>query len=365
MMTAVARRSALSAPCKGFVLAAIVHAPPRPGGKFNHKFRSAADRVLLFDRIDVILAVPRAAPRIFAVELLAPRCWAIDAIGPDPQETSVPTLALDHSDGRTTTYRLAVPPRAGSWRVVLFSHGFNSSNADYDRLWDPWAGRGYLVIGPNHPDAGRRLTDPPVRPDELWQSRVADLVLPLRRHGPLDELAQAHGASLDWTGVGVAGHSLGAVVAQALAGATVVASGQPLARHEPAVAACFVLSPPGRVEGLVPLEAWATVSVPCLLQTGDADVLPGLVDDWHQRLAGFTGRPNWWTIIAHAVDHTFHGLICHVVADAKADVPALEETARLTGDFLDAYVRGDVRALDRLKARSQLGDDGVLSFAAA
>jgi hypothetical protein len=46
-------------------------------------------------------------------------------------------------------------------------------------------------------------------------------------------------------------------------------------------------------------------------------------------------------------------------------LPALTETGKLTGDFIEAYVRHDARALEGLKQRARQGDDGVLTFAAA
>ncbi len=265
------------------------------------------------------------------------------------------TLSLSHPDGRTTAYRALCPPFGGRWGLVLFSHGANSTNQDYDQFWRPWAAAGYLVIGPNHIDTG---------PPALWQARLDDTRLPLRQRAPFDRWAASKGAAIDWTTVCAAGHSFGAVVAQALAGARIIAPGETEPRSAPMaeVGACIALSPPGPLKSFIPADAWSTVTVPSVLQTGDADVLPGFVDDWRLRLTGFAGGPNRWTLLGHGVDHYFHGLICRLKPGATADLPALQEAADLSARFLDAYLRGNAKALGALRSRARRGDDGVAIF---
>ncbi len=279
-------------------------------------------------------------------------------------DTAPLTLTLSHPDGRNTAYRAVCPSRGGRWGLVLFSHGANSSNHDYDGFWGAWADAGYLVIGPNHIDTGPPATQQKVSRSVLWQARLDDTSLPLRRRAPFDDWAASRGASIDWTKVCAAGHSFGAVVAQSLAGARLIAPGETEPRSAPIadVAACIALSPPGPLNGFIPPDAWSTISVPSFLQTGDADVLPGFVDDWRLRLTGFAGAPNRWTLIGHGVDHYFHGLICRLKPGAAADLLALQETADLTARFLEAYLGGNADALGVLQSRARRGDDGVAIF---
>jgi predicted dienelactone hydrolase len=279
-------------------------------------------------------------------------------------DTAPLTTSLSHPDGRTTAYRALCPPRGGRWGLILFSHGANSSNRDYDRLWAPWAEAGYLVVGPNHIDSGPPAAQQKVARTALWQARLDDTSLPLRQRALFDGWATSRGASIDWTKVCAAGHSFGAVVAQCLAGARIIAPGnsEPTSTPTAAVAACIALSPPGPLKGFIPADAWSTVAVPSFLQTGDADILPGFVDDWRLRLTGFAGAPNRWTLLGHGVNHYFHGLICRLTPGTAADLPALRETANLTAQFLDAYLRGDAQALEALQSRARRGDDGVAIF---
>jgi dienelactone hydrolase len=279
-------------------------------------------------------------------------------------EPAADTLTLTHPDGRQTLYRIMTPKAGGDWPVILFSHGANSSHLDYDRLWRPWADGGYLVIGANHIDTGPPATQRKVGRHELWSARLADTSLPVRQRAPFEALARARGGLANWDALAVAGHSFGAVVAQALAGAKLLdpEDHTPVAAKLDGVRACLTFSPPGPLAGFIPSDAWAGVSAPSLLQTGDADILPGFVDDWRLRLTGLAGRPDRWTIVAKGVDHYFGGLICRLKPAPAADVMALDETTRLSVDFLDAYVRGRADRLQDLRRRAAAGDDGVLTL---
>ncbi len=288
-------------------------------------------------------------------------------VGPSRAEPFSQGLTLSHPDGRETAYRIMTPLMGGDWPVILFSHGANSSMLDYDRLWRPWAVGGYLVIGANHIDTGPPATQRKVGRHDLWVARLDDTTMPLRQRGPFEALARARGGVPSWEAVAVAGHSFGAVVAQALAGAKLLdpETHVPVTALVPGVRACLAFSPPGPKAGFIPPDAWAPVTAPSLLQTGDADILPGFVDDWRLRLTGFAGGPNRWTIVAKGVDHYFGGLICRRGPAPPADVAALEETAALSVDVLDAYVRGRSERLKDLQRRAAVGDDGVLTFAEA
>jgi hypothetical protein len=280
---------------------------------------------------------------------------------------TVDEIDLEHAGGRVTRYRIMAPNVPGDWRIVLFSHGANSSNESYDLLWREFAARGYLVIGPNHPDSGAPQRQSKFARSQLWRARIADLQLPFDRRSRFDAWAGKRRGNLQWRGVCAAGHSFGAVVAQALAGATLCdpETHVTVAARRDAVAACMAFSPPGPLLGFIPDDAWRTVTVPSLLQTGDADVLPGFVDDWRARLTGFGGAPDRWSLVGRGVDHYFGGLICRLKSDATVERAALDETASIAGDFLDAYLRRRPSALRALAARVRLADDGVLTLSAA
>jgi pimeloyl-ACP methyl ester carboxylesterase len=261
---------------------------------------------------------------------------------------------LTHDDGRITLCHVLIPQGQGPWPVVVFSHGANSSGRLYDRLLGAWAARGVLVLAPDHLDSGGPADPAHVPAEGLWASRVADLRLPLDQRAPFEALAAAQGARIDWRRVASAGHSFGAVVAQALAGARLTdpKTGAAFDGRDARVGAVVTFSPPGPRAGLVPADAWEGVTIPALLETGDADRLPGFVDDWRTHKAGFESRPNRerWLLVGSGVDHYFGGLICRLKDDdaARAQALALDAATTISGDFLCAHLRGDRRAAKRL-----------------
>jgi dienelactone hydrolase len=271
-----------------------------------------------------------------------------------------------HASGRKTEYRVLAPDTPGLWPVVLFSHGANSSNQAYDRLLAAWAARGLLVVAPSHLDSGGPPDPNRLPPEGLWPTRVADLRLPLDQRESLDTLAKRQGARINWSRVAAAGHSFGAVVAQALAGARLTdpKTNAPFDGADARVCAVATFSPPGPRAALVPSDAWDSVTAPALLQTGDADRLPGFVDDWRQHKAGFDPLPGCerWLLVGSGVDHYFGGLICRLKDDpvARAQASALAATARISGDFLCAHLASDRTAERRLSHAAKTGSDAPI-----
>ncbi|MES2035659.1 MAG: hypothetical protein V4466_15940 [Pseudomonadota bacterium] len=275
------------------------------------------------------------------------------------------SLRLTHDGGRSTDYRVLAPGRSGPLGVVLFSHGAASANTLYDRILQPWAAAGFMVIAPNHVDAAGS-TAPKVAAAELWRTRVQDLTAPLLQRAPFEAFATGLGAKLDWRKTCAAGHSFGAAVAQSLAGARMEGIAAGSVAHA-GVASVLCLSPPGPRPNFVSANTWAPVTIPALLQTGDADILPGFIDDWRAHKQGFEDQPGRarWLIVGSGVDHYFGGLICRLDDGPKAtaQAPALAATTHITTDFLLAYGRGDRLALGRLgKAARARADSPVLSL---
>lgn len=251
------------------------------------------------------------------------------------------TVNLTHPDGRTTHVRIMVPrPQDAPAPVVLFSHGANATGYFYDAILQPLCDAGFVVLTVDHLDAGGPAAPESVPPKGLFNSRVADLALPLSHTDQIDSLCRGMGVDPDWQRTCVMGHSFGAVVAMSLAGATVVQSLNQKAstNPHPAIGAVITVSPPGPREGLVPLEAWGSVAIPSLTITGTDDILPGFIDDWRQHIAGYEigsdGRR--WQVVGQGVDHYFGGLICRLSEGPKAEAqrPALVEANAVIRDFM-------------------------------
>lgn len=262
------------------------------------------------------------------------------------QAHRVISLTLPTATGREARYRILVPPQAGLRPVIVFSHGANSRADLYDAMLGPICQAGFVVIAPDHLDSGGQPPAANVPPEGLWQTRVDDLAAPLAHAKTIKEALSVYGVTPDFTHVCAAGHSFGAAVAQALGGAILhfEPDTPPRALSFEGVKAVMAISPPGPRAGLVPPDAWASVTVPSVLVTGTDDVLPGFIDRWEIHAEGFeqNSAGNRWQIVGEGVDHYFGGLICRLKDDEAAvrQRPALEATNTLLIDFLRQWAEG-------------------------
>lgn len=268
-------------------------------------------------------------------------------------------VTLKSHTGRDVHYRLLVPAQGhGAVPIILFSHGAQSAAGQYDALLRPLCQAGFLVIAPDHPDSG----GPPasVPPEGLWRARVDDLAAPILRQDELKAALSPYGLTPDFTRVCAAGHSFGGAVAQAVAGATMHFEPDAPARamRFDGVSGLIALSPPGPRAGLVPAEAWASVTVPSVLVTGTADTLPGFIDRWETHAGGFeiNSPGNRWQIVGDGVDHFFGGLIGKPegIAVDQAQAPALAAVAHTLIHFLNQWAAGHDRPVPPVELPTEL-----------
>ena len=262
----------------------------------------------------------------------------------------VAVLELPVSDGRICRVRVIAYARSERSPVLVFSHGAASTALAYDQVLLTWARAGYLVLAPDHLDAGRTPPESELSHARLWTSRVLDLQAALDGAAAVEALGRTQGWRPDWRRVGAAGHSLGALVAEALAGAR--AEPPVLQAADPRVRAVVALSPPGVRPGFVPPATWSPMRAPVLVHTGTADVLPGFIDDWRLHLASFLGAGSRvrWAAVGDGADHYAGGRICRLSAtpDPRQEIP-FQALLRTSSNFLDAHVAGDAAAERRLQ----------------
>ncbi len=194
--------------------------------------------------------------------------------------------------------RLWLPDGLGTAsRLIVFSHGANANAARYDRLTMQWAGEGHPVAAvlhadsPDHPGGGK-LPREAAWAERLTSMRVAAAELQRRYPG---------------VALVAAGHSFGALVAQALGGAQVAWPSDGGAIPMPGVTRVVAFSPPGPLSGFIAAEGWARITVPMFVVTGTADVLPMVAPTWEAHRVSFdasTVSPRWlW--VGDGVDHYF------------------------------------------------------------
>jgi predicted dienelactone hydrolase len=168
----------------------------------------------------------------------------------------------------------AAAPASG-YPLIVFSHGFTGCNTQTKFLMEALAEAGYLVLAPNHKDAGcgggryifgsaTRKPEVPFREagkwsDQTYRDRREDMEAVLNAalsHSEFD------GVRLDAGRVGVAGHSLGGYTVLGLAG------GWP-SWKDPRVKAVLALSPYSAP--YLSQEQLGNLNIPVMYQGGTRD----------------------------------------------------------------------------------------------
>ncbi|WP_448585317.1 serine aminopeptidase domain-containing protein [Thermaurantiacus sp.] len=183
-------------------------------------------------------------------------------------------------------------------RAILFSHGANAEARKYDELTAAWAAEGHVVAAVTHrePAQGAGAIDYAAA-RAGWRARLADMRVAARHLQsvvPGRELVAA-------------GHSYGALVAQALGGAGVLWDGDGGPLPMPGVVCVLAFSPPGPLPSFIDAAGWSKLAVPLFVQTGTADVVPPVAPTWEAHAASFEAArvsPRWlW--VGKDVDHYF------------------------------------------------------------
>ena len=201
----------------------------------------------------------------------------------------------DDARRRELPLRLRWPSGDGPCPLVLYSHGLGGSREGGDVWAGFWAEAGLAVLQLQHPGSdtavwrgGMQALREAASAEQLL-ARVADVRF------VLDELAR-RAAQPPWSrvrldAIGMAGHSFGALTAQALAGQRYAL---PLSLRDDRLKAFVALSPsPGR--DALPIEQqFGGISRPFLVVTGSLDGDPlglGRGDDGEWRARVYHGLP--------------------------------------------------------------------------
>ena len=256
-------------------------------------------------------------------------------------------------------------PPAG-FPLILFSHGFTGCDTQSILLVEALARAGYLVLAPNHHDAGcgslgetaewypgklfeklhitpseKPFTKPDAWSDTTYKDRAADLEAILNT---VLAAGTFEGVPIDSNRIGVAGHSLGGYTALGLAGAWP-------SWKDPRIKAVLGLSPycaPFLKKGNL-----GHVDVPIMYQGGTLDVT---ITPTVRRAGGaydLTSTPKYYVEFGGAGHFAWTNL------NDKYQ-PLIGEYAVA---FFDSYLKGTTGALDSLVANPR--PKGVSSFKSA
>lgn len=206
-------------------------------------------------------------------------------------------------------------------QLIAFSHGAYATPPRYRRLIDAWAARGYVVVAARHVDSEESATRDDYDRTATLRTRLEDfglLVTSSKLRAAIDSLELELRDE-----VIAAGHSFGALMAQASAGATLQEVPQlpeSLLAARKQVTAVLALSPPPPMQNYVGAEDWARINRPMLVVTGTTDEFPGFVDDWQMHLASYEAAPDApaYAMVFAEQDHYFNGAFgrpADVIAD--------------------------------------------------
>ena len=232
---------------------------------------------------------------------------------------------LTHDDGRQVPLDIWAPATAGAWPLMPFSHGANSRADKYAELCRPLAAMGFVVVAITHADSPDHPGGGKIDMTRASAMRLADMRALIRRRAEWGASAEK---------VIAAGHSYGALIAQILCGARVEADGTGPDPMDADVLAGLAYSPPGQWIG-IPANSWASMNKPMLVQTGTADVLPGLADIWEKHRLSFDTTPAPAALfVGEGVDHYFGNLICRPERDVAPQRVQLDSAIAVTDAFL-------------------------------
>lgn len=257
---------------------------------------------------------------------------------------------IELKDGlRPVVYRISFPSASnGKLPLLVFSHGANSDRELYDRMLEPWAAAGYVVVSPSHLDARRNALTPQQvfgRREELLLTRVRDTALPLDKTHMIEAAVPALAGRIDAERAAVTGHSFGGMISLVLGGAPMAvdaAAKDPRPLRDRRFKAAVLLNPPGPTPN-VNVESIGKLAVPTIGVSGTKDVAMGDTQNgWVWRSAWFDAAPagDKARVIIEGVDHYFGSGICRPELPVAVDALGLDVAAETTIAFLDRHLKG-------------------------
>ncbi len=253
------------------------------------------------------------------------------AWGPQPASSSrtLATTILYPATGAqsTATPPLATPDRSGApYPLIVFSHGLGASPQDYLPLLKSWASAGYVVAAPLFPLTSSVTPGGPDAGDVVNQPKDVSYVI----GGVLSAAAATTGTLaglVDPNEVGVAGHSNGGVTTLALIANTCC--------HDPRIKAAVAMA--GTTVGIPGGVYDDNHTPPVLLVHGTADQLIPYrsAPIFYDAIKG----PKGLLTISGGSHESAAGLVS----------PSSTYVSRATTDFFDAYLKGDISALSRMR----------------
>jgi len=263
-------------------------------------------------------------------------------IGPSPVGVIPAAMLHDAQRNKDLEVSIEYPTRGGPFPIIVFSHGYGSSDHGYEPLISYWTSNGYVCIRPAHADAGAIPATPPPAPpvstasqnrrgsgqqgaiiplqpqtnrmediydrerEPQWRNRALDMKLVLDSLSDLERQFPELQGKMDHARIGVGGHSYGAFTALLIAGINGTYA-------DPRVKAVMAMSPPGPSESrAITAQSFASVKVPVMFMTGtnDRGANASETPDWRKQ--AFEDSPSgdkYFVLIDSARHSSFTGQV--------------------------------------------------------
>ena len=272
-------------------------------------------------------------------------------MGPSPVGVIPSATIHDAARNKDLEVSIEYPTRGGPFPIIVFSHGYGSSDRGYEPLISYWTSNGYVCIRPSHADAGalretpREVQQVPQNPaqrrrggqqqgiiiplqqgnrmEEIWDkerepqwaNRAADIKLVLDSLDDLEKRFPELQTKMDRTRIGVGGHSYGAFTAMLIAGMRTFGN-PPLNVADSRVRAVIAMSPQGPAPNRdTTAQSWADVHVPIMYMTGTNDRGATEAEDYNWRKQAFEDSPagdKYFVLIDSARHSSFTGQVSFV-----------------------------------------------------
>jgi predicted dienelactone hydrolase len=290
----------------------------------------------------------------------------------------IPAAVLhDAQRNRDVTLSIQYPISGGPYPLIIFSHGYGSSEQGYEQLVSYWTTRGYAVIRPRHADAGKgvdamraifgertsqererrrrptkeemekaaaerqererraRAVEWESQREPQWTDRVRDVTLIIDGLDGLEQRFPELKGKFDHAKVGVAGHSLGALTAMLAAGAT-TSGNPPLTLGDPRVKAIVAMSAPGVTASLgLNAQSFAGIRVPAMFMSGSDDRGAAPNEDAAWRKTAFTNAAagdKYFVLLQGAGHMTFAGTYIPAEIPQTTSIPTPQGNPYPPGD---------------------------------
>jgi predicted dienelactone hydrolase len=290
--------------------------------------------------------------------------------------TEVPDTVLhDAKRDKVLHVRIFYPKEAGSYPVIVFSHGAGGSQSCCEALTRHWATYGYVTIQPTHDDSTLqrrnsgeedinflKAVNDALKKPSLWQSRPQDISFVLDSLPVLQKRIPALAGKIDAEHIGVGGHSMGAFTADAIAGALVDLPGRPATNlADPRVRAVLLLSPQGPGEFGLTDHSWDHLTIPMLSMTGSLDLGAGNQGpEWRKTPFERSQAGAKYHVFIQGANHmSFVSANTLLPAHASQGDSILGYTNAASLAFWDAYLKADS------EAKSYLQSDALTDFSHA